>query len=83
MNPYLVSFLDAVRFALGTWRRRGIVTGLSVAAYVLMITSSFPLYSFQSLRYSIFSIGRVVAALTWNFHASYGAVGLGLLALYA
>ncbi|MDY6778570.1 MAG: hypothetical protein SVU32_07935 [Candidatus Nanohaloarchaea archaeon] len=74
---------EAFQGALHAPRYILLAAALTIALFVVLVLSSFPEYSYQMLSANLFFLDQAVVALTANLYATIGALGLGLMAVYA
>lgn len=74
---------DALTSAVSTKKRAVATVSLTAVTFSLLILSSFPVYSYQLISSSITYFPTALTDLTMNLYASSGALGMGLIILYA
>jgi hypothetical protein len=83
IDRHVEQFIAAIDYSLASFRRSVATVAFAVATYLVLILSTFPVYSVQLLGADPAYLDEAVLALTANTYATTGPHGLGLVVTYA
>lgn len=87
IDRWIAAFLADIRRSVGPVitepRRAAAAVAVAAVAYVILVLSSFPAYTYELLAADLGYLGAAVLALTGNLYASTGAAGIAAIVIYA